>query len=81
MVILKYYERFTMVTPKYDISKAFKLSNQNIANIVKIQNRKGFRNDSEVIRFCLDMVSVLIDKELETQVIAKLLENTANEKG
>lgn len=70
-----------MVTPKYDISKAFKLSNQNIANIVKIQNRKGFRNDSEVIRFCLDMVSVLIDKELETQVIAKLLENTANEKG
>ena len=38
-----------MVTPKYDISKAFKLSNQNIANIVKIQNRKGFRNDSEVI--------------------------------
>ena len=66
---------------KYDISKAFKLSNQNIANIVKIQNRKGFRNDSEVIRFCLDMVSVLIDKELETQVIAKLLENTANEKG
>ena len=70
-----------MVTPKYDISKAFKLSNQNIANIVKIQNRKGFSNDSEVIRFCLDMVSVLIDKELETQVIAKLLENTANEKG
>ena len=53
-----------MVTPKYDISKAFKLSNQNIANIVKIQNRKGFRNDSEVIRFCLDMVSVLIDKEI-----------------
>ena len=70
-----------MVTPKYDISKAFKLSNQNIANIVKIQNRKGFRIDSEVIRFCLDMVSVLIDKELETQVIAKLLESSANEKG
>ena len=70
-----------MVTPKYDICKAFKLSNQNIANIVKIQNRKGFRNYSEVIRFCLDMVSVLIDKELETQVIAKLLESSANEKG
>ncbi|WXG60575.1 hypothetical protein VB002_02870 [Campylobacter concisus] len=48
---------------------------------MKIQNRKGFRNDSEVIRFCLDMVSVLIDKELETQVIAKLLESSANEKG
>ena len=67
-----------MVTPKYDINKTFKLSNQNIANIVKIQNKKGFRNDSEVVRFALDFVSVLIDRELETATIAKVIENMAN---
>ena len=69
-----------MVTPKYDINKTFKLSNQNISNIVKIQNKKGFKNDSEVVRFALDFVSVLIDRELETATIAKLIENMANEK-
>lgn len=69
-----------MVTPKYDINKTFKLSNQNISNILKIQNKKGFRNDSEVVRFALDFVSVLIDRELETATIAKLIENMANEK-
>ena len=68
-----------MVTPKYDINKTFKLSNQNISNIVKIQNKKGFRNDSEVVRFALDFVSVLIDRELETATIAKVIENMANE--
>ena len=68
-----------MVTPKYDICKTFKLSNQNIANIVKIQNKKGFRNDSEVVRFALDFVSVLIDRELETATIAKVIENMAND--
>lgn len=69
-----------MVTPKYDICKTFKLSNQNIKNIFKIQDKKGFRNDSEVVRFALDFVSVLIDRELETATIAKLIENMANEK-
>jgi hypothetical protein len=69
-----------VVTPKYDINKTFKLSNQNISNIVKIQNKKGFKNDSEVVRFALDFVSVLIDRELETATIAKLIENMANEK-
>lgn len=69
-----------MVTPKYDINKTFKLSNQNISNILKIQDKKGFRNDSEVVRFALDFVSVLIDRELETATIAKLIENMANEK-
>lgn len=68
-----------MVTPKYDICKTFKLSNQNIANIVKIQNKKGFRNDSEVVRFALDFVSVLIDRELETATIAKIIETMAND--
>lgn len=68
-----------MVTPKYDINKTFKLSNQNISNIVKIQNKKGFRNDSEVVRFALDIVAVLIDRNLETQMLAKLVENVANE--
>ena len=68
-----------MVTPKYDINKTFKLSNQNISNILKIQNKKGFRNDSEVVRFALDFVSVLIDRELETATIAKVIENMANE--
>ncbi|AQW85571.1 hypothetical protein CPIN18020_0330 [Campylobacter pinnipediorum subsp. caledonicus] len=64
-----------MTTQKYDISKTFKLSNQNIYNILEIQKKKGFKNDSEVIRFCLDFVKVLIDKELETQTIAKILED------
>lgn len=68
-----------MVTPKYDINKTFKLSNQNISNIVKIQNKKGFKNDSEVVRFALDFVSVLIDRELETATIAKVIENMAND--
>ena len=68
-----------MVTPKYDICKTFKLSNQNVANIVKIQNKKGFRNDSEVVRFALDFVSVLIDRELETATIAKVIETMAND--
>nr|DAX63745.1 MAG TPA: hypothetical protein [Caudoviricetes sp.] len=68
-----------MVTPKYDICKTFKLSNQNISNILKIQNKKGFRNDSEVVRFALDFVSVLIDRELETATIAKVIETMANE--
>ena len=68
-----------MVTPKYDINKTFKLSNQNIANIVKIQDKKGFRNDSEVVRFALDFVSVLIDRELETATIAKIIETMAND--
>lgn len=68
-----------MVTPKYDINKTFKLSNQNIANIVKIQNKKGFRNDSEVVRFSLDFVAVLIDRELETATIAKVIETMAND--
>lgn len=68
-----------MVTPKYDINKTFKLSNQNITNILKIQDKKGFRNDSEVVRFALDIVAVLIDRNLETQMLAKLVENVANE--
>lgn len=68
-----------MVSPKYDISKALKFSNQNIANIVKIQNKKGFKNDSEVVRFAVDFVAVLIDRGLETQMIAKLIESIANE--
>lgn len=68
-----------MVTPKYDINKTFKLSNQNIANIVKIQNKKGFRSDSEVVRFSLDFVAVLIDRELETATIAKVIETMAND--
>jgi hypothetical protein len=68
-----------MVTPKYDINKTFKLSNQNIANIVKIQNKKGFRSDSEVVRFALDFVAVLIDRELETATIAKVIETMAND--
>ena len=68
-----------MVTPKYDINKTFKLSNQNISNIVKIQNKKGFKNDSEVVRFALDFVSVLIDRELETATIAKVIETMAND--
>ena len=68
-----------MVTPKYDINKTFKLSNQNIANILKIQDKKGFRNDSEVVRFALDFVSVLIDRELETATIAKIIETMAND--
>ncbi|AQW87178.1 hypothetical protein CPIN18021_0331 [Campylobacter pinnipediorum subsp. caledonicus] len=70
-----------MTTQKYDISKTFKLSNQNIYNILEIQKKKGFKNDSEVIRFCLDFVKVLIDKELETQTIAKILEDMTTEKG
>lgn len=68
-----------MVSPKYDICKTFKLSNQNISNILKIQNKKGFKNDSEVVRFALDFVSVLIDRELETATIAKVIENMAND--
>nr|DAR24515.1 MAG TPA: hypothetical protein [Caudoviricetes sp.] len=69
-----------MVAPKYDNSKAFKLSNQNIAAIVKIQNKKGFKNDSEVVRFCIDFMAVLIERGLETQALAKLVESVANER-
>ncbi|AQW83013.1 hypothetical protein [Campylobacter pinnipediorum] len=68
-----------MTTQKYDNSRSFKLSNQNIANIVEIQNKKGFKSDSEVIRFCLDFVKALIDKDLETQTIAKILEDVNSE--
>ena len=68
-----------MVTPKYDINKTFKLSNQNIANILKIQDKKGCRNDSEVVRFALDFVSVVMDRELETATIAKVIETMAND--
>ena len=64
----------------YSNSKAFKLSNQNIAAIVKIQNKKGFKNDSEVVRFCIDFMAVLIERGLETQALAKLVESVANEK-
>ncbi|MCD8213115.1 MAG: hypothetical protein LUC34_03540 [Campylobacter sp.] len=64
-----------MAIHKYDISKSFKLCNQNIVNIVEIQNKKGFKNDSEVIRFCIDFVKILIDRGLETQTIAKILED------
>lgn len=67
-----------MTTPKYDISKSFKLSNENIANIVYIQNEKGFRNDSEVVRLGIDLLASLVKMKLETATIAKILETVAN---
>lgn len=67
-----------MMTPKYDISKSFKLSNENIANIVYIQNKKGFKNDSEVVRMGIDILTALVKMNLETSTMAKILEAVAN---
>lgn len=67
-----------MITPKYDISKSFKLSNENIANIVYIQNKKGFKNDSEVVRMGIDILTALVKMNLETSTMAKILEAVAN---
>lgn len=67
-----------MTTPKYDISKSFKLSNENIANIVYIQNKKGFKNDSEVVRMGIDVLTALVKMNLETSTMAKILEAVAN---
>lgn len=67
-----------MITPKYDISKSFKLSNENIANIVYIQNKKGFKNDSEVVRIGIDILTALVKMNLETSTMAKILEAVAN---
>nr|DAS72149.1 MAG TPA: hypothetical protein [Caudoviricetes sp.] len=35
-------------------------------------------NNSVVVRFALDFVAVLIDRELETATIAKIIETMAN---
>ncbi|QCD44931.1 hypothetical protein [Campylobacter mucosalis] len=40
-----------MVIQKYDISKSFKLSAQNIVSLSQIEQEKGFKSDSEAIRF------------------------------
>ena len=35
-------------------------------------------NNSVVVRFALDFVAVLVDRELETATIAKIIETMAN---
>lgn len=67
-----------MTTPKYDISKSFKLSNENITNVIFLQKVKGFKNDSEAVRFCIDYVTSLVKSGQDMVAIAKLLEATAN---
>lgn len=67
-----------MKTQKYDISKSFKLSNENIESIIFLQRKKGFKNDSEVVRFSLNLATALIKENLETQTLSSLLENLAN---
>lgn len=43
-----------MVIQKYDIAKTFKLSAQNIVSLSEIEQEKGFKSDSEAIRFCIN---------------------------
>lgn len=69
-----------METQKYDISKSFKLSSENIANIVFLQNEKGFKSDSEVVRFALNLATALVKQNLETKAVSSILENIANNK-
>lgn len=69
-----------METQKYDISKSFKLSSENIANIVFLQNEKGFKSDSEVVRFALNLTTALVKQDLETKAMSSILENIANNK-
>lgn len=69
-----------METQKYDISKSFKLSSENIANIVFLQNQKGFKSDSEVVRFALNLTTALVKQDLETKAMSSILENIANNK-
>lgn len=67
-----------MTIQKYDISKTFKLSNENIANIVFLQKKKGFKNDSEVVRFCLDTLTALVKTNQDMNALAKIIESVAN---
>ncbi|MDL0090017.1 hypothetical protein [Campylobacter gastrosuis] len=66
-----------MVIQKYDISKTFKLSAQNIVSLSEIEQEKGFKSDSEAIRFCINFTKVAIKEGLDLVTISTLLEKLA----
>lgn len=63
------------MSDKYDTSKTLKLSNRNIEKIAYLVNEKNFKNDSEAVRYCVDIVTALSRKNLLTEACAKLFED------
>jgi len=64
-----------MATDKYDISKSLKFSSKNIEKMSYLVQQKNFKNDSEAMRYCLDLVVALSKHNLLTEATAKLIEN------
>jgi len=64
-----------MANDKYDISKTLKFSNRNISKMDYLVKEKHFKNDSEALRYCLDLVVALSKKGLLTEATAKLIED------
>jgi len=63
------------MSDKYDISKSFKISNKNLEKLNYLVQAKNFKNDSEAMRFCVDLVVALSKKDLLTEATAKLIED------
>lgn len=60
---------------KYDISKSFKLSDRNLQKLAKITDDKKFKNDSEAVRFCINTIYALKEKDLLVEALGRLVED------
>ena len=63
------------MSEKYDVSKTFKLSNKNLEKLNYLVKEKNFKNDSDAMRYCVDLVVALSKKHLLTEATAKLIED------